>query len=394
MGRWNWALLLLAVLLLSVLLINTRCRTGIITTVAGDGWNTGHGRTVYGVRWDYPTGRFAGDGRRATEASLNVPVRVAVAADGSLYITDTLNSRIRKVDPQGVIRTVAGNGCMGYSGDGGPATEASLRFPCAVAVAPDGSLFIADGMNHRIRRVSPGGLISTIAGDGWTRVEPGDHRAGRFAGDGGPAMKASLDGPSDLALGPDGSLYIADAGNRRIRRVGKDGIITTIAGNGEWTWAPSGDGGPAVKAGLSPGGLAVGTDGSILVAEHDMVRKVSRSGIISTFAGGQRPDHPLGDGGPAARAMLHYAVGVAVARDGTVYIADTGNHRIRRVDRKGIITTVAGDGRWDGRKGYRGDGGPAIKANLQEPCGVALGSDGSLYIADTGNNRIRKVTWR
>jgi len=190
-------------------------RQGIITTVAGDGWHDKFG-----------SGRFAGDGGPATKASLNGPSAVAVGPDGSLYICDTWNQRIRKVDPRGIITTIAGDGWRKrrgdptldpgrFRGDGGPATEASLSTPLGVAVGADGSLYIADAYNNRIRRVDRKGIITTVAGDGWPN-RPG---IGRFTGNGGPATEASLNTPNAVAIGPDGSLYIADAGNHRIRKV-------------------------------------------------------------------------------------------------------------------------------------------------------------------------------
>jgi RHS repeat-associated protein len=210
----------------------------VITTVAGNG-----------------TAGFSGDGGPATEAALSYPYGVAVGPDGSLYIADANNYRIRRVGPDGIITTVAGNGTYGSSGDGGPATEAALSYPYGgVAVDPDGSLYIGDTINGRIRRVAPDGIITTVAGSGTYG----------FSGDGGLATEAALAHPRGVAVGPDGSLYIADSGNYRIRRVGPDGIIATVAGNG--TIGFSGDGGPATAAALSsPYGVAVGPDGGLYV---------------------------------------------------------------------------------------------------------------------------------
>jgi len=357
---------------------NTSCRrpgrltgaeaAGVITTVAGNGISS-----------------YSGDGGPAERASLGRPFDVALGPDGALYIADPDNNCIRKVDPKGIITTVAGDGTCGYSGDGGPATHARLNNPLGVAVGPDGSLYIADESNHRIRRVRRDGIIVTIAGNG---------RKG-YSGDGGRATKASLNTPSDVAVGPDSSFYIADLNNQRIRKVDPRGIITTVAGDG-WSNKKgegrySGDGGPATEASLnSPISVAVGTDGTVYVADRDnqRIRKVDPAGTISTVAGRGGPPGYSGDEGPAIDASLCYPAGVAVGRDGDLYIVDRLNNRIRKLDPASIISTVAGGGKPpDGL----GDGGPATEASLRSPAGLAVSSDGSLYIADCSNHRIRKV---
>jgi len=334
----------------------------MITTVAGTG--------VQG---------FSGDGGPVTQAMLHSPGDVAVAPDGSLYIADYGNYRIRRVGPDGIITTVAGTGVSGYSGDGGPATQAMLGSVSGVAVAPDGSLYIADSVNRRIRRVGPDGIITTVVGTG----------VSGYSGDGGPATQATLDLPSGVAVASDGSLYIADQYNFRVRRVGPDGLITTVAGNG--LEGSSGDGGPATQASLYlPSSVAVGPDGSVYIVTawlyYNYIRRVGPDGIITTVAGTGMWWGFSGDGGPATQAMLYWPSGVAVAPDGSLYIADAGNRRIRRVGPDGIITTVAGTGNFD----FSGDGGPATGAGL-DPVGVAIALDGSLYIADSGNERIRLV---
>jgi RHS repeat-associated protein len=323
---------------------------------------------------------YSGDGGPATAASLfgwSGFLGVAVGPDGSLYIADTGNNRIRKVAPDGSITTVAGNGGRSYGGDGGPATAASLNIPYGVAVGPDGSLYIADTGNNRIRKVAPDGSITTVAGKG-------DYS---YGGDGGPATAASLSFPGGVAVGPDGSLYIADTYNDRIRKVAPDGSITTVAGKGDDSYG--GDGGPATAASLSlPYGVAVDPDGSLYIADtgNSRIRKVAPDGSITTVAG-KGGDSYGGDGGPATAASLSFPEGVAVGPDGSLYIADTYNDRIRKVAPDGSITTVAGKGDYS----YGGDGGPATAASLSLPYGVAVGPDGSLYIADTYNNRIREV---
>jgi hypothetical protein len=323
---------------------------------------------------------FSGDGGPATQAALNSPQAVAVDASGNVYIADGV--RIRKVAPTGTITTVAGNGTAGFSGDGGPATSAPLAWPQGVAVDTSGNLYIADTENHRIRKVAPTGTITTVAGNG----TPG------FSGDGGPATQANLDRPYGLAVDGAGNLAIADSGNNRIRSVTSAGVITTVAGNG--TAGFSGDGGPATEAALySPGSVAVDSSGNIAIGDwvNNRVRVMSPSGTISTLAGNGIRGFS-GDGGPAVDAAIGVPRGLAVDAAGVLYIA--GNNRIRSVTPSGVITTVAGNG----TPGFSDGGGQATNATLGHP-GVADGPvavavDGSrnIYVADPSNSRIRKVT--
>ena len=335
--------------------------TGVIRTVAGNG--------------QY---KFSGDGGPATAAALSRPTGVAVGGAGNLYIADTYNNRIRKVSPAGIMTTVAGNGLAIFSGDGGPGTSASLLPPSGVAVDAAGNLYIADAWNHRIRKVSPAGIISTLAGNG----------AYKFSGDGGPATAASLAYPWGAAVDAAGNLYIADRDNNRIRKVSPSGIITTVAGGGS-----GGDGGPSASASLrGPVGVALDAAGNLYIADrgNQRIRKVSPGGIISTVAGSGILGYS-GDGGPATAAALSQPTGVTVDAAGNLYIADLGNNRIRKVNPfgmiSGTITTVAGYG----VTGYSGDGGPATSGSLTAPCGVAVDAAGNLYIADTGNDRIRTL---
>ena len=325
---------------------------------------------------------YSGDGGPAVEAQLYGPAAVAVDNVGNLYIADTGNARIRRVDVSGIITTIAGTGERGYSGDNGPAVEAQFRGVGAVAVDNVGNLYIADSWNHRIRRVDASGIITTIAGTG----EQG------YRGDGGPALEAELSEPVVLAFDSSDNLYIADRGNSRIRRVDASGIITTIAGTGERGYR--GDGGPALEAELyEPSGLAVDSSDNLYIADslNHRIRRVDTSGTITTIAGsghvGFLGGGYGGDNGPAVKARLAQPKGVAVDDAGNLYIADTHNHRIRGVDASGIITTIAGTG----EQGYGGDGGPAHSARLYLPSAVAVDRAGNLYIADSGNHRIRKV---
>ncbi|PYK02282.1 MAG: hypothetical protein DME23_02000, partial [Verrucomicrobia bacterium] len=332
----------------------------IITTVAG------HGSLG-----------FDGDGGPAVEASMSTLFGVAVGPDGSLYVADYENNRVRRVGSDHVITTVAGNGNADFSGDGGPAVVAGLNAPSAVAVGSDGNLFIADSANRRVRRVRPDGIITTLAGRGIF---------GGSNGDGGPAVAAGLGFLNGVAVGLDGSLFIAESENR-IRRVGTDGIITTIAGNGFEGFG--GDGGPATASVFyNLGGIAVGSDGSLFVADsgNNRVRRVGPDGIITTVAGNGIFGFS-GDGGPAVAASLNYPIGVALGSDGSLFIANYFNSRIRRVGSDGIINTIAGNG----TDGFSGDGGEATAAALSNPFGIAVGPDSSLFITDRGNRRIRQV---
>jgi hypothetical protein len=268
---------------------------------------------------------FAGDGGLATAAQFNTPLGVAFDKSGNVYINDRLNYRIRKVDAlTGIISTVAGNGVAGFSGDGGPATMASISGAPGIACDTFGNLFISDHSNNRIRKVNTAGIISTYAGTGTSG----------FSGDGGLADTARISLPLGITCDLAGNLYFIDGGCIGVRKINKStGIITTIAGSG--------------MTGYS------------------------------------------GDGGPATSAKFYNPVAVTVDINNNLYIADKGNQRVRKVDNAGTITTVAGTG----ITGYSGDGGIATAANLYNPEGVACNSSGNLYIADFANHRIRKVTF-
>ncbi|MBH0186023.1 MAG: hypothetical protein HP477_11600 [Nitrospira sp.] len=320
---------------------------------------------------------FSGDGGPATVARLRAPHGVAIDTVGNLWIADTGNYRIRKIDAAGVITTVAGTGVQGFSGDGGPATAAELNDPTGVAVDTVGNLWIADSLNHRIRKVDAAGVITTVAGTG----------GAGFSGDGGPATAAELNDPHGVAVDTAGNLWITDLKNHRIRKVDAAGVITTVAGTGVAGF--SGDGGPATAAQLhAPHGVAVDTAGNLWIAERDnyRIRKVDAAGVITTVAGTGVQGFS-GDGGPATAAQLVSPNGVAVDTAGNLWIADYDSHRIRKVDAAGVITTVAGTG----VLGFSGDGGPATAAWLLAPASVAVDTAGTFWFADLGNHRIRKV---
>ena len=320
------------------------------------------------------TAGFAGDSGTAIQARLANPTGVAVDGAGNLYIADSHNYRIRRVDPSGTIVTFAGGG--NALGDGGPALEAQLDFPADLAVDGAGNVYIADALNRRIRRVDPSGTIVTFAG------------GGNAFGDGGPALEARLEYPAGVAVDGAGNVYIADLGSNRIRRVDPSGTIATVAGTGERGFA--GDGGAAVEALLAnPTDVAVDEAGNIYIADayNGRIRRVDISGTIATIAGtGERGF--AGDGGPAVDAQLADPLGVAVDRAGNLYIADAYNYRIRRVDPSGTIATIAGTG----ERGFAGDGGAAVTARLDLPTGVDVDGAGNLYIADAYGNRILKLT--
>ena len=302
---------------------------------------------------------YSGDGGPAASARLYVPVDVAVDKGGNIYVADSFNNRVRKISPSGVITTVAGNGTPGFSGDGGPATSAQLFAPFGVAVDASGNLFIADQYNNRVRRVSSMGIITTIAGSG----------VQGYSGDGGTATNAALNYPVRVALDGGGNVYIADRINFRVRKISSTGAITTVAGNG--TNGYSGDGGPATSAQISfPGGIAVDGGGNLYMADpyNHCVRKVSSTGIITTVA--------LSD------TQVGLPWGVSLDTSGKLYISDPGSSRILTVSSSGTVTTIAGNG----TRGYSGDGGAAVNAKLSLPWGVAVDSRGNVYLADAYNN--------
>ncbi len=331
---------------------------------------------------------FSGDGGPAYLAVMNGPRGVAYAADGSVYISDA--NRIRRVTPDGIINTVVGTGFAGFGGDGGPALQAQLSGPYGLAFGPDGSLYIAERGNRRIRRVTPDGIITTVAGTG-VFCTP----ATAPCGDGGPAVQAGFFDIWDVTVGPDGSLYIADAGGGRIRHVGPDGVIRTVAGRGTAAGcAFSGDGGPATNACLSlPSGVAVAPDGTLTIADQNnqRIRRVGPDGIITTIAGtGQRcTPHtaPCGDGGPALQTRFADPYDVVLGADGSLYVTEEQNDRIRVVRPDGFVFTLAGTG----VGAFGGNEGPAALARINDPRAVALGLDGNLYFTDSGNSRVRKV---
>ena len=322
------------------------------------------------------TGGYGGDGLAAIAANLNNPGSVCLDSAGNMYIADSTNNCIRKVDAAGIITTFAGTGATGSGGDGFAANLAQLSAPGGVCVDSAGNVYIADTNNHRVRKVDAiTGIITKIAG---TTIGS--------TGDGSAAIDAKLNRPTGVFVHSDGSVYIADEDNNRIRKVDSSGIITKIAGGGTGL-----DGGAAIAARLRfPHGVFVDSASNVYITDtyNRAIRKVNAStGIISTIAGIYNSIGYSGDGGAATLAKLHTPSGVFVHSDGTLYIADSGNHCIRKVDTGGVITTIAGNG----TPGYSADGVLATNGGLYFPFGLYVDSAGNVYIADSYNHRIRKL---
>ncbi len=328
---------------------------------------------------------FAGDGGPAEKAKLDQPFDVAFDKAGNLYFSDTFNHRIRKVDPKtGVITTVAGNGKKGFAGDGAKATDASLNEPYGIELDADGNLYIVDRLNYCVRKVdAKTAFITTVAGTGG--------KSG-FGGDGGDADKALLVEPNGICLDGKGKLYIADVAGHRVRVVDlKNAKIDTLAGTGKG--ATTGDGGALKDAVLfGPRAVASAPNGKLYIVERNghCVRVVDLAkGTIDRFAGTGKKGY-TGDSGKALEATFDGPKEIDIDKDGNLFVVDTENEAIRKIDAKtGLVTTVAGKGRT--KTPGLGDGAAATAATLGRPHGVAVGLDGALYIGDTNSHRIRKV---
>lgn len=378
---------------------------------------------------------FNGDGKLPLATQLALPGGIAVDRMGSLYVADQLNDRVRRIVPYRSVTTVAGRGAAGFAGDGGPAAEAKLSGPEALALGPDGTLHVSDRDNHRLRAVLPDGRIQTEAGNGqmFPRMEMAPARlaplayptgvvvdargnaliasrlyhaifqltltgsllqiAGNslplYAGDGGDARQASFAAPLGMTMDREGNLLVADSMNHVVRRITPGGIISTVAGTGEAGY--SGDDGPATAARLNrPSSVAVDRHGNLYVADsyNGVIRRVDPSGTISTVLGGGLLSWPIGVAG--SRTQLAFPRGVAVDPENNLYVSDTGYHRVLRMSPEGMITLVAG-GQSGSSGGDGGDGGPAIASLLREPVGLAWDPSGVLYVADQGNHRVRRI---
>lgn len=376
--------------------------SGVITLVAGTG-----------------TAGFGGDGGPAAKASLNLPYGLVVDAAGNIYVADLGNNRVRRIAADGTILTIAGSGQSGPVGDGGPATGAELLAPRNVALDAAGNLYISEFGGQRVRKVTPGGQISTVAGTGTAGL----------GGDGGPATAGQLAYPAGLAVDGRGTLYIADSQNQRIRQILPGGVISTLLGGtpatalstptviavdsagtiyvadysnivhaytaaGAWTnfagtgaTGFAGDGGPAASAILAaPHDLAVDTGGRLYIADGTRLRIVGANGVIQTVAGDPQLS-AIGDGAAATAAPLSHPSAVALDNAGNLYLAETGADRIREVSATGQIATLAGTG----IAGLAGDGGPAASAQLNSPAGVTVDASGNVIVADTNNHRVRLI---
>lgn len=389
--------------------------SGIISTIAGGGNSTA-------------------DGISALSASIS-PFRIAVDNRGNIYLTDLFNSKIRKIDTAGIITTVAGNGNSGYNGDGIAATSASLNYPDGIAIDSIGNLYICDDGNYRLRKVNPNGTITTIAGNG-TSSFSGENIlangasladlagvnldskgniyiteayrvrkinasgiistiAGQtydgFSGDGGLATQALLGFASDIIVDKAGNIYIDDYANYRIRKINSAGIINTISGNGSEIYTDPGK--LAEKSQIFSHYLAVSKQGDILFSDGlRSIKKITNKGILSTIAGGEDKYGDYGDGGLAINAGVSYPQGLCFDKFNSIYITTTDlnynyGNRVRKIDNNGIITTIAGTG----VAGYNGDGGLAVYSQLNYPTDVDADKNGNIYVADARNNRIRKI---
>ena len=336
-------------------------KDGIITTLAGNG-----------------RAGYSGDNGPALKASFNFPAGLCSDPAGNLYVADRNNHRVRRIDTSGIVTTVAGTGTPDWGGDGGPAVAAHLNYPSDVVCDGKGNLYISDRSNNRIRRVDSSGVISTVVGLGLPE----------FGGDFGLATDAFLKYPFGIDLDKKGNLYIADRGNNRVRKVDAEGIITTVAGDG--THFFSGDYGPATRASLAyPTDVIVDDQGHLYIADrnNNRVRRVDPLGIITTVMGIGGYEYN-GDNEIASETTLHLPFALALSRDGKLIVVDRNHFRIRGMDLKShSITTLAGNGSsW-----FRGDGGPGTGATLEFPSGMAVDSKGNIIFSDKMHNRLRFI---
>ncbi len=342
--------------LLLIIVCACGAKAQIITTVAGGG-----------------TGGL-GDGGPAIDGDLYEPYSTANDATGNLYIADAGHNRIRMVNTSGIITTIAGTGTGGYNGDNILATSAELKGPTGVAVDAAGNVYIADNYNNRIRKIDATGIITTVAGNGTMG----------YSGDGAAATAAALNLPHELAVTPAGIIYISDTWNNCVRKVDAAGIITTIAGNG--TYGYNGDNIPATSAMLyRPYGLSIDASENVYVADdgNHRIRKIKNTGIIITIAGNDTSGYN-GDNQPATAAQLNDPFYATTDQFGNVYIADPGNFRIRMINTSGIINTIAGIG----IDSCPDDGQDAISAKLASPIAISIDSYNDIYITDFGCDRI------
>ncbi len=346
--------------------------SGIITTVGGDGGFF-----------------FMGDNGPAYRASIAGPTDVAVDKQGNIYVADRNNNRVRLIDTQGMIRTVAGTGQQDYNGDSELARDTNLHLPFGIAVEPDGNLLVIDRSHYRIRRIDlKRGKVTTVAGNGKKQ----------FAGDGGPATGAVLNFPHGMVVDKDGNLIFSDKGHYRIRKISPQGIIQTIAGNS--TRGNVGNGGPAKDASLyHVTSIDLNSKGELFMVSPSgfvaMIRKIDTKGIITLYLESSDPKYVeslsaakfKGRASTGALAFITHFSDIVFDSKDNLYISDRLNHQIRKIDTDGNITNFAGNGDSD----YTGDGGPANQAAFRDPSALAVDKDDNLYVADTANNVIRKI---
>ena len=324
---------------------------------------------------------MAGDNGPALAAEVGNPYGLTIGPDGALYVGEINTHRVRRVDlTTGRITTVAGTGEKGYAGDGGPATQAQLNEPYEVRFDQAGNLYFVEMQNAVIRKVDrASGIISTVAGTG----TPG------FSGDGGPATQAQFNQPHSIAFDAAGDLYVADIRNNRIRKIArKTGIISTFSGTGEQIMAP--DGSPVQGASLNePRAMDFDSKGDMYLAlrRGNAVYRIDMKALTLHHIAGTGESGYEGDGGPAKLAKLSGPKGISIGPDGGVYIADTESHTIRRIDQQtGVIATVIGTA-------VRADGpdGEPLQCGLGRPHGVYVGSDGTVWVGDSENHRVRRL---
>jgi sugar lactone lactonase YvrE len=316
-------------------------------------------------------------------STLYNPSGVAVDTAGNLYVADYGNQKVRKVDPTGAVTTLAGNGTAGFfDGTGGDTGTTEFFDPTSVAVDTAGNVYVTDVMNSRIRKIAPSGATTTLAGNG---------SGGYFDGTGGPTGSTQFwfVCGAGVAVDTAGNVYVADCSNRRVRKLDPTGATTTLAGNGVMGWV-DGTGGPTGTAEfIGPLGVAVDTAGNVYVSDVTRIRKLDPTGATSTLTGNNSLGFVDGTGGPTGTTELYQPDGLAVDAAGFVYVADTHNERIRKVAPSGATSTLAGNGMTGSADGT---GGPGGTAQFYNPLGVAVDTAGIVYVADTANNAIRKIT--
>ena len=352
-----------ALLLTCIFLVCSQLHAQIITTIAGS---------------DSVAGSTLGDGGQATVALLRDPFHMVMDRGGNIFFSEHGSHTIRKITASGIITTIAGTGYNGFSGDGGPATAAKLFWPSGLALDTGNNLYVVDQGNNRIRKITPSGIISTIAGIG-----------GGYSGDGGPATAARMGSPVSIVIDRHGNLFISEISNNIIRKISSSGYISTFAGVAA-SGAYSGDGGPATAAHFFyPQGLALDTAGNLYLCDelNSRIRKIDGAGIIHSIAGDGIAGY-RGDGGPATAARFEEPTEIGLDTLGNIYFMDSHNNRVRKINLSGTILTVAGTD----SIGFAGDGGPATAARLRYPWGILIDTSNTIYITDRGNYRIRKMT--